>query len=68
VAVEKGTKKVILGEPAPFLKRIFNDLRTDFRAIASSRTVFQQPRLISTIKQLSPIALRVALNRVWHLL
>jgi hypothetical protein len=40
VAVGKGTKKVILGEPAPFLKRIFNDLRTDFTAISAQGQFF----------------------------
>jgi hypothetical protein len=40
VAVEKGTKKVISGEPAPFLKRIFNDLRTDFTAISAQEQFF----------------------------
>jgi hypothetical protein len=40
VAVEKGTKGVISGALAQFLERIFNHLRTDFRAISAQEEFF----------------------------
>jgi hypothetical protein len=35
VAVEKGTKEVILGNFAPFRERNINDLQMNFRAISA---------------------------------
>jgi hypothetical protein len=40
VAVEQRTKGVISGALAQFLERIFNHLRTDFRAISAQEEFF----------------------------
>jgi hypothetical protein len=58
VAVEKGSKKVISGEPAAFPERIINDLRTDFRAILAQGIVFQQPQAFTlTTRSTSAMAI-----------
>jgi hypothetical protein len=55
VAVEKGTKGVISGALARFLERIFNHLRTDFRAISAQEEFFNSHGLIgSTIVRGQP--------------
>jgi hypothetical protein len=50
VAVEKGTKGVISGALAQFLERIFNHLRTDFRAISAQEEFFNSHITLSTTR------------------
>jgi hypothetical protein len=49
VAVEKGTKAVILPNFSLCAERRFNKLQVELSARNTSKKVFQQPRLIATV-------------------